>query len=167
MAEVSLAHSNPELFRVTGPLPSLVLWTEDMWRRYYQCIEVGGALNQGFPFSPRTVTSYGIAMEICDGNGGGGGVLRDSLEYKLIGCIQDHHQLCTMQAWQAGGGVGGILRDSRSLSGQDSDGGGRHRENMCAACRGYVVVFAPITLHGLMIRPPVRLCPVMNVGDSC
>jgi len=34
MAEVSLAHSYPELFRVTGPLPSLVLRTEDMWQRY-------------------------------------------------------------------------------------------------------------------------------------
>ena len=52
MAEVSLAHSYPELFRVTGPLPSLVLRTEDMWQRYNQCLEVGGALNQGFPFSP-------------------------------------------------------------------------------------------------------------------
>jgi len=54
MAEVSLAHSYPELFRVTGPLTSLVLRTEDMWQRYNQCLEVGGALNQGhgFPFSP-------------------------------------------------------------------------------------------------------------------
>ena len=33
MAEVSLAHSCPELFRVTGPLPSLVLRTEDMWQK--------------------------------------------------------------------------------------------------------------------------------------
>jgi hypothetical protein len=52
MTEVSLAHSYLELFRVTGPLQSLVLRTEDMCRRYYLCIEVGGALNQGFPFSP-------------------------------------------------------------------------------------------------------------------
>ena len=52
MAEVSLAHSYPELFRVTGPLPSLVLRIEDMWQRYNQCIEAGGALNPGFPFSP-------------------------------------------------------------------------------------------------------------------
>jgi len=44
MAEVSLAHSYPELFRVTGPLPSLVLRTEDVWQRYNQCLEVGGAL---------------------------------------------------------------------------------------------------------------------------
>ena len=48
MAQVSLAHSYPELFRVTGPL-SIVLRTEDMWQRYNQCIEAGGALNQGFP----------------------------------------------------------------------------------------------------------------------
>jgi hypothetical protein len=34
MAEVSLTHSYPELFRVTGPLPSLILRTEDMWQRY-------------------------------------------------------------------------------------------------------------------------------------
>ena len=66
MAEVSLTHSYPELFRVTGPLPSLVLRTEDMWQRYNQCLEVGGTLNQGFPFSP--------------------------LEYKFLGCIQVHHQ---------------------------------------------------------------------------
>ena len=52
MAEVSLTHSYPELFRVTGPLLSLVLRAEDVWQRYNQCIEVGGALNQGFPFSP-------------------------------------------------------------------------------------------------------------------
>ena len=31
---------------------SLVLRTEDVWQRYIQCIEVCGALNQGFPFSP-------------------------------------------------------------------------------------------------------------------
>jgi len=52
MAQVSLAHCYPELFRVTGPLQSFVLRTEDMWQRYNQCIEAGGALNQGFPFSP-------------------------------------------------------------------------------------------------------------------
>ena len=52
MAEVSLGHSYPEPLRVTGPLPSLVLRAEDMWQRYNQCLEVGGALNQGFPFSP-------------------------------------------------------------------------------------------------------------------
>ena len=52
MAGSPLALSYPELFRVTGPLPSLVLRAEDMWQRYNQCLEVGGALNQGFPFSP-------------------------------------------------------------------------------------------------------------------
>ena len=45
MAEVSLAHSYPELFRVTGPLQSLVLRAEDMWQRHNQCLEVGA----GFP----------------------------------------------------------------------------------------------------------------------
>ena len=49
MAEVSLTVTYLELFRV---LPSLVLWAEDVWERYNQCLEVGGALNQGFPFSP-------------------------------------------------------------------------------------------------------------------
>jgi hypothetical protein len=58
MAEVSLAHSCPELFRVTGPLPSLVLRTEDMWQRYTQCLEVGRALNQGSPFSPLKKETY-------------------------------------------------------------------------------------------------------------
>ena len=37
MAEVSLALPYPEPLRVTGPLPSLVLRTEDMWRRHNQC----------------------------------------------------------------------------------------------------------------------------------
>ena len=39
--------------RVTGPLLSLVLRTEDVWQRHNQFfIEVCGALNPGFPFSP-------------------------------------------------------------------------------------------------------------------
>ena len=40
------------------------------------------ALNQGFPYS---------LLQCRQGNMGGGG-LRDAPEYKLIGCIQDHHQ---------------------------------------------------------------------------
>jgi len=52
MDQVPLARSCPELFRVTGPLLSLVLRTEDVWQRYNQYGEVCGALNQGFPFSP-------------------------------------------------------------------------------------------------------------------
>jgi len=78
MAEVSLAHSYLELFRVTGPLQSLVLRAEDMCQRYNQCLEVGGALNQGFPFSPLMSHFRG---------------LRDGLEYKFLDCIQDRHQL--------------------------------------------------------------------------
>ena len=31
MTEVSLSLSYPEPLQVTGPLPSLVLWAEDMW----------------------------------------------------------------------------------------------------------------------------------------
>ena len=46
-----LTRSYPEPLRVTGPL-SLVLQAEDVWQRYNQYIEVCGALNQGFPFSP-------------------------------------------------------------------------------------------------------------------
>ena len=38
--EVSLARSYPELFRVTGPLLSLVFRTEDVWQRYNQYTEV-------------------------------------------------------------------------------------------------------------------------------
>ena len=49
--EVSHARSYPELFRVTGPLMSLVFRTEDVWQRYNQFIETAGVLNQGFPFS--------------------------------------------------------------------------------------------------------------------
>ena len=36
MAQVPLARSYLELFRVTGPLLSLVLRTEDVWQRYNQ-----------------------------------------------------------------------------------------------------------------------------------
>jgi hypothetical protein len=47
-----LALSYPEPLRVTGPPPSLVLWTEDMWQKYKPFfIEVFGILNQGFPIS--------------------------------------------------------------------------------------------------------------------
>jgi hypothetical protein len=42
MAEVSLTLPYPEPFRVTGPLPSLVLRTEDMWQKYKPFfVEVG------------------------------------------------------------------------------------------------------------------------------
>ena len=52
-AQVSLALSYPELLRVTGPLPSLVLRTEDVWQRYKpDSSKRFGALNPGFPFSP-------------------------------------------------------------------------------------------------------------------
>ena len=47
-----LTRSCPELFRVTGPLLSLELRTEDVWQKYNHFIEVSGALNQSFPFSP-------------------------------------------------------------------------------------------------------------------
>ena len=77
MAEVSLTLSYPELFRVTGPLPSLVLRAEDMWQRQNQCLEVGGALNQGFPFSPLLPHFRG---------------LRDGVEYKFLDRIQHRHQ---------------------------------------------------------------------------
>jgi hypothetical protein len=53
MAQVSLAHSYPELFRVTGPLSSLVLRTQDVCQRYKpDSSKRFGALNPGMPFSP-------------------------------------------------------------------------------------------------------------------
>ena len=39
------------------------------------------------------------------------------------------------------------------MAGQDSDGGGRHRENVYAACRGYVVV---LVLGDLVTRRHFR-----------
>jgi hypothetical protein len=48
-----MTRSYPEPFRVTGSLLSIVLRVEDVWQRYNQFIEVCGALNQGFPFSPQ------------------------------------------------------------------------------------------------------------------
>jgi hypothetical protein len=82
MAEVSLVHSYPELFQVTGPPPSLVLRTEDMWQRYNQFIEASRSSQSGFPLLTPTMQTR---------LHGGGGGLQDSPEYKLIGCIQDHH----------------------------------------------------------------------------
>ena len=52
MAGSPLALSYPELFRVTGPLPSLVLRTEDVWQRCKpDSSKRFGALNPGFTFS--------------------------------------------------------------------------------------------------------------------
>ena len=55
-----------------GSLPSLVLRAEDMWQRYNLCLEVDGALNQGFPFSSLMSHFRG---------------LRDGVEYKFLDCI--------------------------------------------------------------------------------
>ena len=56
MAEASLALSYPELFRgVTGPLPSLVLRTEDMCQRYNQFIEACRGSQSGFPLLTPTM----------------------------------------------------------------------------------------------------------------
>ena len=50
IAEVSLALSYPEPLRATGPLPSLVLRTEDMCQKNKPFfIAVFGILTQGFP----------------------------------------------------------------------------------------------------------------------
>jgi hypothetical protein len=50
--KVSQALPYPEPLRVTGPLQSLVLRAEDMWRKYKPFfIEVFGILNPGFPCS--------------------------------------------------------------------------------------------------------------------
>ena len=44
-----LALSYPEPLRVTGPPPSLVLWTEDMWWRHNQCHRSERGSQSGFP----------------------------------------------------------------------------------------------------------------------
>ena len=53
--EVSLARSYPELFRVTGPLLSLVFQTEDVWQRYNQYIETFQGSQSGFPLLTPTM----------------------------------------------------------------------------------------------------------------
>ena len=55
MAEVSLARSYPEFFRVTGPLLSLVFRTEDVWQRYNQFIETFRGSQSGFPLLTPTM----------------------------------------------------------------------------------------------------------------
>ena len=54
-AEVSPARSYPELFRVTGPLLSLVFRTEDVWQRYNQFIETFRGSQSGFPLLTPTM----------------------------------------------------------------------------------------------------------------
>jgi len=76
MAEVSLAHSYPELFRVTGPLPSivlLVLWcfvfvvtessTGPIKRFKEMTVAHVGVHSSGFPGSllSGTLSSYGAS----------------------------------------------------------------------------------------------------------
>jgi len=68
IAQVSLALSYPELFQVTGPLPSLVLRTEVMWWRHNQCHR-----------SERTLLPHFRG-------------LRDSVEYEFLDCIPHRHQ---------------------------------------------------------------------------
>ena len=67
MAGSPLALSYQELFRVTGPLQSLVIRTEDVWQRYNQFVEACGALNQGFPFSPLQCRQGRTRMRGCVG----------------------------------------------------------------------------------------------------
>ena len=80
MAQVSLAHCYPELFRVTGPLQSFVLRTEDMWQRYNQCIEADGALRLKSGIPLLTVTpfkwDFGVGTPEC--------VLSVQLENKCV-----------------------------------------------------------------------------------
>ena len=61
MAEVSLAHSYPELFRVTGPLPLIVLRTEDMWWRHNQCHRSWRGSQSGFPHLTPNAPFQGFA----------------------------------------------------------------------------------------------------------
>ncbi len=50
-----LARSYPELFRVTGPLLSLVFRTEDVWQRYNQYTEAFRSSQSGFPLLTPTM----------------------------------------------------------------------------------------------------------------
>ena len=47
--------SYPELFRVTGPLLSLVFRTEDVWQRYNQYTETFRSSQSGFPLLAPTM----------------------------------------------------------------------------------------------------------------
>ena len=53
--KVSPARSYPELFRVTGPLLSLVFRTEDVWQRYNQYTETFRGSQSGFPLLTPTM----------------------------------------------------------------------------------------------------------------
>jgi len=55
MAKGFPALSYPELLRVTGPLLSLVLRTEDVWQRYNQFIEAFRSSPSGFPLLTPTM----------------------------------------------------------------------------------------------------------------
>jgi hypothetical protein len=68
--EVSPARSYPELFRVTGPLMSLVFRTEDVWQRYNQFIETFRSSQSGFLLHSYNADSDDISSGL--GWGGGG-----------------------------------------------------------------------------------------------
>jgi hypothetical protein len=64
MAQVSLAHSYQELFRVTGPLQSIVLRTEDMWRRHNQYYRSWRDSQSGFPLLTPKKETYDGPMRV-------------------------------------------------------------------------------------------------------
>jgi hypothetical protein len=59
-----------------------------------------------------------------------------------------------------------------AMAGQDSDGGGRHRENVFAACRGCVVVLVlyyfddSFTSTRCLYLSPSQLCLIKRIGTS-
>jgi hypothetical protein len=70
-AKVSPARSYPELFRVTGPLLSLVFRTEDVWQRCNQFIETAGLSIRVSPSHPYNAGKAGP--------GWGGGWIRGNV----------------------------------------------------------------------------------------
>ena len=85
--------------------------------------------------------------------------LRDGLEYNFFDCIQDRHQLRNRN--------GGSQWHGRTRM-----WGGRHRENVYAACRGYVVVLVlyyfddSSTSTRCLYLSPSQLCLIKRIGTS-
>ena len=83
-----MTRSYPEPLRVTGPLLSLVLRTEDVWQRYNHFHRSVRGSQSGFPLLTPIMETYDGPVQvnmhfICPHFRG----LRDSLEYKHSGGV--------------------------------------------------------------------------------
>ena len=103
MTEVSPARSYPELFRVTGPLLSLVFRTEDVWQKCNQLIETTGLSIRVSPSHPYNAGRAGFGWMR--------GWLRRNVYVVYSDCV------VSVCVWGGGGGRGGDLARRSGIQG--------------------------------------------------